>query len=67
MVKTLETRRLVEAEPEDVGMSSARLDNVPRLVQSYIDDGKYPGAISMVVNTAKTETKKSLHRCASRE
>jgi CubicO group peptidase (beta-lactamase class C family) len=53
MVKTLETRRLIEADPEDVGMSSARLDNVSRLVQSYIDDGKFPGAISMVARRGK--------------
>jgi CubicO group peptidase (beta-lactamase class C family) len=38
----------VEAAPEDVGMSSARLDNVSRLVQRYVDDKKLPGAISLV-------------------
>lgn len=53
MVKTLETRRLIEAEPEDVGMSSERLDNVSRVVQSYIDEGKFPGAISMVARRGK--------------
>jgi hypothetical protein len=30
----------IEAAPEDVEMSSARLHNVTRLVQSYLDDGK---------------------------
>src|SRR5579859_15628 len=39
---------LVDAAPEDVGMSSARLGNVSRLVQGYINDGKLPGAISLV-------------------
>src|SRR5205814_5018426 len=39
---------VVDAEPEDVGMSSARLGNVSRLVQRYIDDRKLPGALSLV-------------------
>jgi CubicO group peptidase (beta-lactamase class C family) len=43
----------VEAAPEDVGMSSARLHNVSRLVQSYIDDRKLPGAISLVARRGK--------------
>src|SRR5919199_1749240 len=38
----------VEAEPEEVGMSAARLGNVSRLVQRYLDDGRLPGAISLV-------------------
>jgi CubicO group peptidase (beta-lactamase class C family) len=41
-------RDLVEAAPEDVGMSSVRLGYVTRLVQRYIDDDKLAGAISMV-------------------
>jgi CubicO group peptidase (beta-lactamase class C family) len=43
----------VEATPEDVGMSSARLDNVTRLVQRYVDDEKLPGAISLVARHDK--------------
>src|SRR5260370_12236877 len=44
------TRRdlFVEAAPEDVGMSSAGLRNVSRLVQGYLDERKLPGAISLV-------------------
>src|ERR687886_2227009 len=38
----------LDAAPEDVGMSSAGLSNVSRLVQRYIDDRKLPGAISLV-------------------
>jgi CubicO group peptidase (beta-lactamase class C family) len=38
----------VETSPEAVGMSSTRLRNVSRLVQSYIDQQKLPGAISLV-------------------
>lgn len=43
----------VEADPEDVGMSSAGLANVSRLVQGYVDDGKYPGAICLVARRGK--------------
>jgi len=42
-----------EAAPEDVGMSSAGLQNVTRLVQRYIDDQKFPGAISLVARRGK--------------
>ncbi len=46
----VETRPLdlVDARPEEVGMSSRGLQNVTRLVQRYIDDGRYAGAISMI-------------------
>ncbi len=53
MVTTLQAARMIEAAPEDVGLSSARLDNVARLVQSYVDDGKIPGAISLVARRGK--------------
>jgi CubicO group peptidase (beta-lactamase class C family) len=43
----------VEAAPEDVGISSARLRNVSRLVESYIDDQRLPGAISLVARRGK--------------
>src|SRR5438067_1401312 len=43
----------VEASPEDVGMSSARLRNVSRLVQGYIDERKLPGAISLVARRGR--------------
>jgi CubicO group peptidase (beta-lactamase class C family) len=38
----------VEAEAEEVGMSSSRLGNVSRLVQRYIEERKLPGAVSLV-------------------
>ena len=46
----IETRasELIEGIPEEVGMSSERLRNVTRLVQGYINDGKFAGAISMI-------------------
>jgi CubicO group peptidase (beta-lactamase class C family) len=53
MAIAIEHERFVEAEPEDVGMSSARLRNVSRLVQGYIDDGKFPGAISLVARRGR--------------
>jgi len=39
----------VDAAPIDVGMSAKGLGNVTRLVQQYIDEQKYPGAISLIV------------------
>jgi CubicO group peptidase (beta-lactamase class C family) len=53
VVKTLEASRLIEAEPEDVGMSSQRLEHVSRVVQSYVDERKLSGAISMVARRGK--------------
>lgn len=41
-------RDLIEAAPEAVGMSSARLRHVSRIVQGYVDDRRLAGAISMV-------------------
>ena len=57
-------RDLVEAKPEDVGMSSERLNNVTRLVQGYVDDGKFPGATTVIARRGKVvycETHGSRH------
>jgi CubicO group peptidase (beta-lactamase class C family) len=43
----------IEAAPEHVGMSTTGLRNVSRLVQRYIDEGKLPGAISLVARRGK--------------
>ena len=43
----------LEAAPEQVGMSSARLERVTNLVSGYVADGKIPGAISMVARGGK--------------
>jgi CubicO group peptidase (beta-lactamase class C family) len=43
----------VEAEPEDVGLSSAGLARVSRLVRGYVDDGRYPGAVCLVARRGK--------------
>jgi CubicO group peptidase (beta-lactamase class C family) len=39
---------LLEAAPEEEGMSSSRLGNLSRLVQRYLDEQKLPGALSLV-------------------
>lgn len=53
MTLSLERVSCVESAPEDVGMSSPRLQNVSRLVQGYIDEQKLPGAISLVARRGK--------------
>ncbi|HXH20737.1 MAG TPA: serine hydrolase domain-containing protein [Dehalococcoidia bacterium] len=53
MVGTLERAQMLEAEPEEVGLSSTKLNNVTRLVHGYINDGKIPGAISMIARRGK--------------
>ncbi len=44
---------VIDAEPEDVNMSSARLRNVTNLVQGYIDDQRLPGGLSLVARGGK--------------
>jgi len=53
MVTTTRGAAQVEAAPEDVGLSTARLGNLTRLVQGYVDSGKIPGAISLVARRGK--------------
>lgn len=53
MVATRSAAEMLEALPEDVGLSSQRLGNVTRLIQGYIDSGKIPGAISMIARRGK--------------
>lgn len=53
MVTTLRAVERIEAEPEEVGLSSSGLGNVTRLVQGYIDSGKIPGAISVIARRGK--------------
>jgi CubicO group peptidase (beta-lactamase class C family) len=54
MVKTLDAAEMIEAEPEDVGLSSARLKNLSRMAQGYVDERRIPGAITMVARHGKT-------------
>jgi CubicO group peptidase (beta-lactamase class C family) len=53
VVRTLSSIEAVEAQPEDVGLSSKGLEHLKRLVQGYIDDGRFPGAISMVARRGR--------------
>ncbi len=39
---------LLEAKPEEVGMSSDRLARLTGLIERYIDSGRLPGAVTMV-------------------
>lgn len=48
MAKATRGGALVEAAPEHVGMSTNGLLNLSRLVASYVDGQKFPGAISLV-------------------
>jgi len=54
MVTVRDGQRLIEAEPEEVGLSSVKLQNLTRLVQGYVDSGKIPGAITVVARRGKT-------------
>jgi CubicO group peptidase (beta-lactamase class C family) len=53
MVKVAAVDELIEAAPEDVGFSPARLGNVTRLVDRYISGGRLAGAITMVARRGK--------------
>jgi CubicO group peptidase (beta-lactamase class C family) len=53
MVRTLEAKGLLEAEPEEVGMSSRGLENVSRLVQGYVDERRLAGAITAVARRGR--------------
>jgi CubicO group peptidase (beta-lactamase class C family) len=44
---------LPEAKPEDVGMSSARLEHFGAMVQGGIDAGDFPGAVAAVARRGK--------------
>jgi CubicO group peptidase (beta-lactamase class C family) len=51
MVKTLDT--LIETDPEDVGLSSARLEKLTDLVHRHVDEGRLPGAITLIGRRGK--------------
>jgi CubicO group peptidase (beta-lactamase class C family) len=47
------TRPMVEVEPEEVGLSSARLENVTRVVHGAVDEGRIPGGMTLVGRRGK--------------
>ena len=44
---------LPEAKPEDVGMSSQRLERLTAMIQQAVDSGEIPGAVMMVARKGK--------------
>jgi CubicO group peptidase (beta-lactamase class C family) len=44
---------LPTSKPEDVGLSSERLQRIGQLVQRYIDDGQITGAVTMVARQGR--------------
>ncbi len=44
---------LPRARPEDVGMSSARLERLTATFQKYVDDNRLPGAVILVARRGK--------------
>ena len=47
------TQGLPTATPEDVGMSSERLERINPVMQGYVDEGKLAGALTMVARRGK--------------
>ena len=48
--------KLTEASAESVNMSTARLQRIDRVVKEYIDKGKIPGAVGLVIRDGKSFT-----------
>ena len=46
-------RPFVETEPEEVGLSSAGLENLTRVVHRAVDDGRVPGGMTLVGRRGK--------------
>ena len=44
---------LPRAVPEDVGMSTSRLERIAPVMQRWIDDGKIPGALTMIARSGR--------------
>ena len=44
---------LPRAVPEDVGMSTSRLGRIAPVIQGYVDNGKIPGALTMIAREGR--------------
>ena len=44
---------LPRAVPEEVGMSSSRLERIAPVMQRWVDDGKIPGALTMIARKGR--------------
>ena len=51
--QTLVAQGLVRVPPEEVGMSSERLDRLSLALESYVDQGRLAGAVTIVVRQGK--------------
>jgi CubicO group peptidase (beta-lactamase class C family) len=49
----VDAQELPKAKPEDVGLSSQRLQRLSGVLQGYVDDGKLAGAVAMVARRGK--------------
>ncbi|MCZ6679929.1 MAG: serine hydrolase [Candidatus Poribacteria bacterium] len=53
LVTTVSGQGLPTATPEDVGLSSTRLQRISPVMQRYVDDGKLAGVMTMVARRGK--------------
>ena len=44
---------LPRAVPEDVGMSTSRLERIAPVMQRWVDAGKIPGALTMIAREGR--------------
>ena len=51
--RSLAAQGLTPAAPEDVGMSSERLERLTAALQGYVDDGRLAGAVALVARRGK--------------
>ena len=51
--QTLVAQGLVRVTPEEVGMSSERLDRLSLALESYVDEGRLAGVVTIVVRQRK--------------
>ncbi len=50
---SLRSQELPSAAPEDVGMSSERLGRLTDALQQYVEEGRIPGAVAMVLRDGR--------------
>lgn len=48
-VGSLAAQELPRSEPADVGMSAERLERLTQVLQDYVEAGRLPGAVTMVL------------------
>ena len=50
---SISAQRLPLAVPEEVGLSSERLERIGEVFQDYVDEGRIAGAVGMVLRNGK--------------